>query len=105
MVATLLGVLKAGAGYLPLDHHHPEARIAFMLEDAAVKVGVVVLRRGGGRGSVRVQEWGFKVLGSALTGCISRIAFMLEDAAVKVSGALVHRVDLGAWSMVLECRQ
>jgi non-ribosomal peptide synthetase component F len=59
MVATLLGVLKAGAGYLPLDHHHPEARIAFML----------------------------------------------EDAAVKVSGALVHRVDLGAWSMVLECRQ
>jgi hypothetical protein len=52
-----------------------------------------------------VQEWGFKVLGSALTGCISRIAFMLEDAAVKVSGALVHRVDLGAWSMVLECRQ
>jgi hypothetical protein len=79
-----------------------------MLEDAAVKVGVVVLRRGGGRGeggSVRVQEWGFKVLGSALTGCISRIAFMLEDAAVKVSGALVHRVDLGAWSMVLECRQ
>lgn len=38
MVATLLGVLKAGAGYLPLDHHHPEGRIAFMLEDAAVKV-------------------------------------------------------------------
>jgi len=38
MIATLLGVLKAGAGYLPLDHHHPEARIAFMLEDAAVKV-------------------------------------------------------------------
>jgi non-ribosomal peptide synthetase component F len=38
MVATLLGVLKAGAGYLPLDHHHPDGRIAFMLEDAAVKV-------------------------------------------------------------------
>lgn len=38
MVATLLAVFKCGCGYLPLDHHHPEARIAFMLEDAAVKV-------------------------------------------------------------------
>lgn len=26
MVAALLGVFKAGCGYLPLDHHHPEAR-------------------------------------------------------------------------------
>lgn len=40
MVSALLGILKAGAGYLPLDHHHPEGRIAFMLEDAAVKVSV-----------------------------------------------------------------
>lgn len=38
MVAALLGVLRAGCGYLPLDHHHPEARIDFMVEDAAVKV-------------------------------------------------------------------
>ena len=38
MIAALLGVFKAGAGYLPLDHHHPEARIDFMLEDAGVKV-------------------------------------------------------------------
>lgn len=38
MVAALLGVLKAGCGYLPLDHHHPEARIDFMIEDAAVRV-------------------------------------------------------------------
>ena len=39
MVPALLAVFKAGCGYLPLDHHHPESRIAFMLEDAAVKVG------------------------------------------------------------------
>jgi non-ribosomal peptide synthetase component F len=38
MVAALLGVLRAGCGYLPLDHHHPEARIDFMVEDATVKV-------------------------------------------------------------------
>lgn len=38
MVAALLGVFKVGAGYLPLDHHHPDSRTAFTLEDAAVKV-------------------------------------------------------------------
>jgi non-ribosomal peptide synthetase component F len=44
MMAALLGVFKAGAGYLPLDHHHPTSRIEFMLEDAAVKVRRCALR-------------------------------------------------------------
>ena len=35
MVVALLGILKAGAAYLPLDPHYPEARLAFMLADAA----------------------------------------------------------------------
>ncbi len=41
MVATILGVLKLGAAYLPLDLSHPADRIAFMLEDssAALLVG------------------------------------------------------------------
>ncbi len=34
MVAALLGVLKAGATYLPLDPSYPEERINFLLEDA-----------------------------------------------------------------------
>jgi amino acid adenylation domain-containing protein len=34
LVVGLLGVLKAGGAYLPLDPEHPAASLAFMLEDA-----------------------------------------------------------------------
>jgi amino acid adenylation domain-containing protein len=33
-VLGILGILKAGAAYLPLDPVYPQARLAFMLEDA-----------------------------------------------------------------------
>ncbi|MGH3846208.1 MAG: amino acid adenylation domain-containing protein, partial [Pseudonocardiaceae bacterium] len=35
LIVALLAVTKAGAGYLPLDPDYPQARIAFMLADAA----------------------------------------------------------------------
>ena len=35
MVIALLGILKAGAAYLPLDPDYPQDRLAFMLADAA----------------------------------------------------------------------
>jgi amino acid adenylation domain-containing protein len=38
MLVALLGVLKAGGGYLPLDPAYPKDRRAFMLEDANVPV-------------------------------------------------------------------
>jgi amino acid adenylation domain-containing protein len=38
MVVALLGILKAGGAYLPLDPSYPQARLSFMLEDAAVPV-------------------------------------------------------------------
>ncbi len=34
LIVALLGVLKAGGAYLPLDPAYPEERIAFMVEDA-----------------------------------------------------------------------
>ena len=37
-VIGLLGILKAGAAYLPLDPNYPSARLAFMLEDSAVPI-------------------------------------------------------------------
>jgi amino acid adenylation domain-containing protein len=46
-VSVLLGVLKAGAVYVPLDPGYPPARLAFMLDDskAAVVVSTTALRR------------------------------------------------------------
>ncbi|PYQ44522.1 MAG: hypothetical protein DMF77_07045 [Acidobacteria bacterium] len=38
MVVALLGVLKAGGAYLPLDPGYPAGRLAYMLEDAQVRV-------------------------------------------------------------------
>jgi amino acid adenylation domain-containing protein/FkbH-like protein len=38
MVVGLLGILKAGAGYLPLDPSHPPERLEHMLSDALPRV-------------------------------------------------------------------
>jgi amino acid adenylation domain-containing protein len=38
MIVALLGILKTGAAYLPLDPSLPRERLAFMLEDASVSV-------------------------------------------------------------------
>jgi amino acid adenylation domain-containing protein len=38
MLVGMLGILKAGAAYLPLDPHHPPDRLAFVLEDSGAPV-------------------------------------------------------------------
>jgi len=38
MIVGILGVLKAGGAYVPLDPAYPQERLAFMLQDAQVKV-------------------------------------------------------------------
>ena len=43
-IVALLGILKAGAAYLPLDASHPAERLAFSIEDA--RVPLIVVRRG-----------------------------------------------------------
>ncbi|PYF76880.1 non-ribosomal peptide synthetase [Pedobacter nutrimenti] len=38
LVICLMGILKAGAAYLPLDPEYPQHRIEFMLEDSGAKL-------------------------------------------------------------------
>ncbi len=40
LIVTLLGILKSGAAYLPLDPNYPVDRLRYMLEDTAVRVVV-----------------------------------------------------------------
>lgn len=38
MIVGILGILKAGSAYVPLDPNYPSDRLAFMLEDSSVPV-------------------------------------------------------------------
>jgi amino acid adenylation domain-containing protein len=47
LIAGILGILKAGAAYLPLDLASPEDRLSFMIEDAGVSAVLTDSRRAG----------------------------------------------------------
>ncbi|MEU9348492.1 amino acid adenylation domain-containing protein [Streptomyces sp. NPDC048278] len=47
LIATLLGVLKAGAAYLPVDPSQPAERLAFMLADSGARHVVTSRARAG----------------------------------------------------------
>lgn len=43
-IIGLLGILKAGAAYLPLDPTHPSVRLQFMMEDTGARVALTQAR-------------------------------------------------------------
>jgi non-ribosomal peptide synthetase component F len=47
LVVSILGAMKAGGAYLPLDPAYPRDRLAFMIEDSGVAVIVTQARLAG----------------------------------------------------------
>ena len=54
-VAAMLGILKAGGAYLPIDPTYPDARIAFLAEDAGLRMAFVAPGEDAGRLPPAVQ--------------------------------------------------
>ncbi|WP_054740681.1 non-ribosomal peptide synthetase [Cellulosilyticum ruminicola] len=38
MIIGIIGILKAGAAYMPIGHEYPDERVAFMLQDSKAKI-------------------------------------------------------------------
>jgi amino acid adenylation domain-containing protein/non-ribosomal peptide synthase protein (TIGR01720 family) len=67
MVVALLGALKAGGAYLPLDPTYPEERLAFMMADC----GLLVHLTEEGLADALPQSWGFTIRLDADWGTIA----------------------------------
>jgi hypothetical protein len=64
MIIAVLGALKAGGAFLPLDPTYPPERLAFMLADAQPAVVLGVGDRGSGVRGQGSEEWDNQLLGS-----------------------------------------
>ncbi|MEU9042880.1 MULTISPECIES: MupA/Atu3671 family FMN-dependent luciferase-like monooxygenase [unclassified Kitasatospora] len=56
LMVTLLGILKAGAAYLPLDPGYPRDRLAFMVGDAGVRLVVADSRSAAAAGRLGAAQ-------------------------------------------------
>lgn len=70
MVVALLGILKCGASYVPLDPDYPPARIQFMMEDASP---ILVLSETGAASALR-EDGARIVLLDSLWGDIDNVS-------------------------------
>jgi aspartate racemase len=76
LIVALLGVLKAGAAYVPLDPVYPQARLASILEDA--QVSIVVANE---QSLAKCSYPGTKVV------CIDSVAIANESRENPIAGA------------------
>jgi len=78
LVVAMLGVLKAGGAYLPLDPSYPEERLRFLLADAAAPFVVT------GR-----------TVAPVLAGCAATLLFLDEEADSPATGEIGEIGEIG----------
>ncbi|HSF39112.1 MAG TPA: non-ribosomal peptide synthase/polyketide synthase [Thermoanaerobaculia bacterium] len=121
LVAAILGILEAGAAYVPFDPVHPRERLAYMAEDAGVRVivasdrtadkvaglGEVVVPRGdvpvleGDRAAVNPDHLAYVIYTSGSTGRPKGVMVPHRAASAFVRQA-VRRFEWGPGDRVLQ---
>ncbi|HEV2147714.1 MAG TPA: non-ribosomal peptide synthase/polyketide synthase [Longimicrobiaceae bacterium] len=112
MMVALLGILKAGAAYVPLDPEYPADRLAYMLESSAAPVLLTQASLAGqlpasAAAVVRVDadkerieaESGERVVGGALPESLAYVIYTSGSTGLPKGVAMPHRplVNLLAW--------
>ncbi|PQM44861.1 Dimodular nonribosomal peptide synthase [Mycobacterium talmoniae] len=100
-IVAILAVLKSGAGYLPIDPMHPDARIEFMLNDAApitaITTNELLPRLGGFDGPVidinhpRINGYPGTALPTPAADDIAYIIYTSGTTGVPKGVAVTHR--------------
>jgi amino acid adenylation domain-containing protein len=104
MVVGLLGILKAGAAYVPLDPEYPKERLAFMIRDTGITLlmthsGVAENLPGGIPELLRLDEEGEKLngeskqnlAGSAGAGDLAYVMYTSGSTGTPKGVEVVHR--------------
>ncbi|MEV4643224.1 amino acid adenylation domain-containing protein, partial [Actinoplanes sp. NPDC049548] len=107
IVPVLLGVLKAGAAFVPVDPGYPAARIEFMLADAAVKLVVnddivtAPARTGVRLPSIGVDDAAYVIYTSGSTGTPKGVV-VTHRGLGNLAAAQIERFGVSAGSRVLQ---
>ncbi|WP_423370877.1 amino acid adenylation domain-containing protein [Burkholderia sp. LMG 32019] len=84
MVMALVGVLKSGAAYLPVDPDYPAERIAYLLRDARPAVAIT---------QVHLREQVEAALGDGATTQLLTVADLLADEIDNDDGGEAAEID------------
>ncbi|WP_175688127.1 non-ribosomal peptide synthetase [Burkholderia anthina] len=84
MVTALVGVLKAGAAYLPIDPDYPAERIAYLLQDARPAVAIT---------QAHLREQVEAALGEGATTQLLTVADLLADEPGELPADVATDID------------
>ena len=84
MVTALVGVLKAGAAYLPIDPDYPAERIAYLLQDARPAVAIT---------QAHLREQVEAALGDGAATQLLTVADLLADEPDELSAGVTTGID------------